>query len=247
MRLDSPGIVGARFIDLSPSQELAILARSLQLHGYDDHTFGHISYRQPDDSILMTPYELGWDEIRASDIVRLDLDGTKIEGDYSVTPAVVLHLALHRARPDITVGVHNHPRWGTVWSALGRIPPAYDQLAATIHEDHIGVLDEYVGAVNDESAADANVRALADRDMLFLGNHGVFVVGENIEIAHHRAVALEHRCHIAWEVEQLGGGRPMPSAFVRELSELNKRRSGHPHMFPYMARKALRLDPQILD
>jgi|ERR1700677_26158 L-fuculose-phosphate aldolase len=234
--------------DLSPSQELAVLARSLFMHGYDDHNLGHISYRYADDTLIVTPFEIGWDEVRASDMVHLDLGGNVLDGCRSVTPAISLHLALHRARPDINVGIHNHSRWGTVWAAIGRVPPAYDQMSSAIRENHIGFFDEYVGAVNDMASAEMNVEALADNDMTFLGNHGVFVVGRSIQLAHHRAISLEHRCRLAWQVQVAGGGRPMPERFARDLAELNEvRGTGIPHMYTYMVRKVLRLDPLVLE
>ena len=80
---------------LSPSAELALLCRLLFDEGYDDHIAGHISYAQPDGSFLINPWELAWDELLASDIIRIDQQGRVIEGDWNVTPAVNLHLEIH--------------------------------------------------------------------------------------------------------------------------------------------------------
>jgi L-fuculose-phosphate aldolase len=233
--------------DLSPAQELALLARSLYLHGYDDHNLGHISYRQPDGSLLVNPFELGWDEVRARDVVRMDMSGAVLAGDWNVSPAMELHLALHRARQDVIVGLHHHSRWGTVWASLGRVPTAYDQPSSYLREDRIGVFDEYVGPVSGAQSAEANIEAFADNDITFLGNHGVLVVGKSIQAAHHRAAVLEHRCQLAWEVEMAGGGRPMPKGAALALSQASESsdlRSGH--QFNYMIRKIVRMDPDVL-
>ena len=59
---------------LSPRQELAILARALYREGYEEHIAGHISYKQPDGTLLVNPYHLRWDEVRAEHICRIDLE-----------------------------------------------------------------------------------------------------------------------------------------------------------------------------
>jgi hypothetical protein len=58
--------------DLTPAQELALLARCLFSEGYDDHLAGHITYKQPDGTFLVNPFGLTWDELRASEAVRGD-------------------------------------------------------------------------------------------------------------------------------------------------------------------------------
>src|ERR1700730_16187530 len=94
--------------EVSPAGEVALLARMLHREGYDDHLAGHITSRQPDDTLLVNPFGLTWDEVRASDIMRIDLEGNVLDGPWTVTPAITLHLELHKARHDIAVAVHNH-------------------------------------------------------------------------------------------------------------------------------------------
>ncbi len=60
------------------------------------------------------PWGLWWEEVRASDILRLDADGEIVDGQWDVTPAVFLHTELHRARADARVIVHNHPYYATL-------------------------------------------------------------------------------------------------------------------------------------
>src|SRR5687767_15309937 len=86
---------------LTPEAELALLCRMLFREGYDDHLAGHITYRQPDDTLLVNPWGLTWDEVTAGDMMRIDLDGNVIDGPWTVTPAIPLHVELHRARADV--------------------------------------------------------------------------------------------------------------------------------------------------
>ena len=77
-----------------------LLARTLWREGYDDHLAGHITSRQADGTLLVNPWGLTWDEVRASDVMRIDLDGNVLAGPWTVTPAITLHLELHKARDD---------------------------------------------------------------------------------------------------------------------------------------------------
>jgi L-fuculose-phosphate aldolase len=230
---------------LTPQAEVALLARMLFREGYDDHLAGHITYRQPDDTLLVNPWGLTWDEVRASDIMRIDLDGNVLEGKWTVTPAIPLHLELHKARHDAAVAVHNHSRWGTIWANLQRIPAVYDQTSAMVPGDP-ALYDDFNGSVNEVDNAKACVEALGDARMALLANHGVFVVGTDIAQAHHRAVVLEWRCRQAWHVEALGDGVPVkPEVFEKFSAPFDF--VSFPGLFEAMARRELRADPSILD
>ena len=67
--------------ELTPKAKLALLARVLWREGYNDHAAGHMTFRQPDDTFLALPEELGWNEVCASDVLRIDGDGVLLEGD----------------------------------------------------------------------------------------------------------------------------------------------------------------------
>lgn len=237
--------MGPALPELTPQAELALLCRTLFQEGYDDHLAGHITYRQPDGTLLVNPWGLTWDEVRASDIMRIDPDGTPFEGRWTVTPAIPLHVELHRARPDVAVAVHNHPRWGTIWADLRRIPPVYDQTSAMVPGDP-ELYAEFEGSVNLVDNARACVEALGDARMALLANHGVFVVGRDIAQAHHRAVVLEWRCRQAWHVEALGGAAPMDPEVNRRFAAPFDHVS-FPGLWEAMCRRELRRDPTILD
>jgi L-fuculose-phosphate aldolase len=230
---------------LTPKQELALLARVLYQEGYNDHLAGHITYKQPDGTFLVNPYGLTWGEIRASDVMRMDADGNELEGPWTITPAITLHVELHRARPDLTVALHNHSRWGTIWADIGRAPEIYDQTGALYHGG-VAVYDEYWGSVDHPENAKAAVAAMGDANVCLLANHGVVVVADDIEQAYLRAMSFEWRCRQAWHVAAAGGGRPMhPDAAAAYGSFFDT----HPFtgLFQAMCRAELRRDPSVLE
>ena len=86
---------------LTPQQEVALLCRVLFAEGYNDHIAGHITYRMDDGTMLVNPWELAWDEVTASDILRIDTDGRILEGQWNVTPAINVHRDMHALRHDV--------------------------------------------------------------------------------------------------------------------------------------------------
>jgi ribulose-5-phosphate 4-epimerase/fuculose-1-phosphate aldolase len=228
--------------DLTPRQELVILARTLWREGYDDHLAGHITYKQPDGTLLCNPWYLLWCELRPEHVIRIDLDGNVLEGDWPAPLGIPLHLELHKRRHDVTVAVHNHPRYGTTWADAQRVPPAYDQSSA-LGGGEVTVVDEYQGAVNDRSAAAAAVEAMGDADIALLANHGVFILAGSIRAAHQRSVAFEQRCRHAWQVSTLGGGRPLPESVAATMRASDGER--FIGFWEAMARLELARDPSL--
>lgn len=228
---------------LTPREELVLLARTLWREGFDDHLAGHITYRQPDGTFLCNPWYLLWCELRPEHVIRIDGDGTVLEGDWPAPLGIPLHLELHKRRPNATVALHHHPRYATFWADAYRLPPCYDQSSA-LGGGEVVLVDEYRGALNDANAARAAVEAMGDADLALLANHGVFVLGGSIRAAHQRAVALEQRCRHAWHVEALGGGRELPEparSFFRGSDG-----EGFIGFWEAMVRRELRDDPTLV-
>jgi len=230
--------------ELTPRQEIVLLARTLWREGYDDHLAGHITYRQPDGTLLCNPWLLLWDEFRTEDVLVIDLEGKLLEGNWPVPLGIPLHLELHRQRRDVVAAVHSHPRFATIWADLGRIPGCYDQSSA-LGGGELVVVDEYDGPVDSRDSAARAVASMGTADMALLANHGVFVTAGSIRAVHQRAVALEYRSRRAWHVEALGAGRPLPEP-ARSFFEASDG-EGFIGFFEAMARKELRRDPTLLD
>lgn len=231
--------------ELSQEAELAILARTLFREGYNDHIAGHISFLQDDGTLLINPWELAWDELKASDIIRVDRDHKVVEGNWNVTPAVNLHFEVYDSRPDVKVVMHNHSEWGSVWAGAKRVPPLYDQTSAQVDGDLV-LFDEFGGTVNEGGDAASAVAGMGDAKYAILAHHGVMVVAKDCYQMHLRAITLEWRCKVAYHVEALGGKEPMSDAAANSVGGKIDRR-GFPFLWEAMARREIRLDPTVLD
>lgn len=230
--------------ELTLPQQLTLLVRALWQEGYDDHLAGHVTHLLDDGTLLCNPWYLLWEEVRPEHFIRIDLDGRVLEGEWPVPPGIPLHLELHRRRSDVTVALHNHPRWGTIWADRHQVPPIHDQSSA-LGGGTVVCVDEYAGAVNESSAAAAAVTAMGDADIALLANHGVFVLGRDVRAVHQRAVALEQRARGAWRVEAVGGGHLLPDE-SQAFFGASDGTTFH-GFWEAMARRELRRDPTLLD
>lgn len=237
---------------LTLKQEMVLLARTLWNEGYNDHLAGHITVNLHDGTLLCNPWMLLWNEIRPEHIIRIDLEGQVVEGNWPVPPGIPLHLELHRARPDVEVALHNHPLYATVWADAGEVPAALDQSSVLGGGGDLTLVREYGGSVDDPGSAAAAVAAMGDAELVLLAGHGVFILGNSMRAVHQRAVALEQRCQRAWHVRAMGGGNGsgvLQSALPDWYVDRMKMSTGDKFLgfWEAMARQELRRDPTLLE
>ena len=230
--------------ELSEQAQVALMCRMLFREGWNEHIAGHITYRLDNGTMLTNPWELAWDEVTASDILTLDESGTIIEGEWNVTPALGLHVQLHKLRPDVNVIIHNHARWSGLWANMHRVPPVYDQAGAYV-DGPLPLYNEYDGTFEDEDKSLAAAKVLGGAKWALLANHGSLVVGKDLRQAHLRVATLEWRSQRAYELELVGGGVPLTDEQVAEIALPDAH--GFPFLWEAMARRELREDSGIVD
>ncbi len=231
--------------DLSPHEELVLLARTLWREGYNDHLAGHITCNLGDGTLLCNPWLLTWNELRPHQVIRIDVEGKVVEGDWPAPLGIPLHLALHDLRPGVRWAMHNHPLYGTVWADMRTVPPAMDQSSA-LGGGELVLVDEYESAVNNVDSAKHAVTKMGDADLALLAGHGVFVLGGSARAVHQRAVALEQRCQRAWCVRAAGGAldSPLPESWSDGMRRSDG--EGFIGFWEAMVREELRADPTLL-
>jgi ribulose-5-phosphate 4-epimerase/fuculose-1-phosphate aldolase len=232
--------------DLSPREELVLLARCLWREGYNDHLAGHITCNLGDGTLLCNPWLVTWDELWPHQVIRIDLEGRVVEGDWPAPLGIPLHLALHEARPGVAWAMHNHPLYGTVWADMGEVPPPMDQSSA-LGGGELVLVDEYQGGVNDAGSARAAVASMGDADLALLAGHGVFVLGGSARAVHQRAVALEQRCQRAWHIRAAGASLDsrLPVSWTDRMRASDG--EGFIGFWEAMVRRELRAEPALLD
>jgi len=186
--------------------DLAACYRAIAMYGWDDLIFTHISARVPgpDDHFLINAYGLLFEEMTASSLVKVDLDGDVVlETTYPVNPAgFTIHSAVHEARPDAGCVLHTHTRAGVAVSAQaeGLLPLSQISLipyASLAYHDYEGI------ALN----ADEKPRLVADlghRNFMILRNHGLLTIGKTVPEAFLFMYALETACQT--QLAAMSGG-----------------------------------------
>jgi len=187
--------------------DLAALYRLVALHGWDDMIFTHISARipGPEHHFLINPYGMFFDEITASSLVKIDLEGNALqETPYFINPAgFTIHSAVHAAREDAMFVMHLHSDQGVAVAAQkdGLLPISQNALAvlpSLAYHDYEGIalnLDERERLVAD----------LGDKSLMLLRNHGTLAVGSTAAGCWTGMFFLERAC--AQQVMALSAGR----------------------------------------
>jgi ribulose-5-phosphate 4-epimerase/fuculose-1-phosphate aldolase len=190
--------------------DLAATYRLVAMQGWDDMIFTHISARVPasasgsEHHFLINPYGMLFDEITASSLVKIDMDGNKVqESEFPVNPAgFVIHSALHMARPDIGCVIHLHTTDGVAVSAqeAGLLP--LDQHAMMLIQDL--AYHDYEGIALDLDERQRLVADMGGKNFMILRNHGTLAAGKNCADAFLRIYYLERAC--AMQTRALAGG-----------------------------------------
>jgi ribulose-5-phosphate 4-epimerase/fuculose-1-phosphate aldolase len=186
--------------------DLAAAFRIVHHFGWDDLVFTHLSVRVPgpDHHFLINPYDLGFDEITASSLVKIDRHGCVVDGSGSINPAgFTIHSALHMARDDARCVIHLHTPHGQAVAAMAEGLLPLTQTSLNVHTD-VGYHD-YEGIANDLGERERIVADIGSRNLLILRNHGTLAVGKSVADAFLRIYFLERACTA--QVHALAAGR----------------------------------------
>ncbi|HEY3806326.1 MAG TPA: class II aldolase/adducin family protein [Kofleriaceae bacterium] len=178
--------------------DLAACYRLVAHFGWDDLIFTHISARLPgpEHHFLINPYGMTFDEVTASSLVKIDLDGKKLlDGPYEINPAgFTIHSAIHAAREDVRCVLHTHSLNGVAVSTTkdGVLP---------ISQQSIFVLSslayhDYEGVALHEGEKPRLVRDFGDKSFLMLRNHGLLTAAPTIADAFLLMYTFESACAI---------------------------------------------------
>ena len=197
--------------------DLAACYRLVASFGWSDLVFTHVSARVPGvhDQFLINPYGMMFDEITASSLVKIDLDGNKLDDSpFPINPAgFTIHSAIHAARHDAQCVLHVHSANGVAVSAQQNGLLALSQqsifiLASLAYHDYEGV------ALRDDEKSRL-VADLGRKTYFMLRNHGLLTLGSTIADAFVNMYFFESACNI--QIRAQAGGGPLiviPDAII---------------------------------
>ena len=186
--------------------DLAAAYRLVALYGWDDLIFTHISARVPgpEHHFLINPYGLMFEEITASSLVKVGMDGNPVgESPYPVNPAgFTIHSAVHEVREDAGCVIHLHTPDGTaVATSSERLLPL-NQTAQLVIGDL--AYHDYEGVALDHDERPRLQRDLGPHNIMLLHNHGTLTVGRTCAQAFFRMYMLERACTMQVRTRMLG-------------------------------------------
>lgn len=197
--------------------DLAAAFRLAALNGWDDTVYTHLSAAVPGEPghYLLNAFGLTFDEITASNLVKVNLRGEVVDGSgAAVNPTgFTIHGAVHAARPEVECVIHLHTPWGVALAMLPGGLQATSQYAMRLHRRLGRHAYEGLALGSDEQARlTANLGQL---DGLILDNHGTLVVGRTVAEAYMLMHLLERAAQAQLRAMAAGTVRVVPEALAQ--------------------------------
>jgi ribulose-5-phosphate 4-epimerase/fuculose-1-phosphate aldolase len=232
--------------------DLAAAYRIVADYRWDDLVFTHLSVRipGPEHHFLLNPYNLMFEEVTASSLIKVDVSGNPVEPTPFITnPAgFTIHSAIHMAREDAHAVMHLHTPHGQAVSAQAEGLMPLTQAAMLVRGDL--AYHDYEGIAVDLDERERIVADLGTKNLMLLRNHGSLAVGETIGEAFIRLYTLERACQA--QVMALSAGAdninnpPQGSPEVAaQQGAVGLKLAGNLLAWPALKRKAYRLDPSF--
>ena len=234
--------------------DLAAAYRLVALYGWDDLIFTHLSARipGPEHHFLINPYNLMFEEITASSLVKIDVDGVPVmPTPYLTNPAgFTIHSAIHMARDDAHAVMHLHTPSGQAVAAQAEGLMPLTQTAMLIRDEV--AYHEYEGVATDLEERARLVEDLGTKDVMILRNHGTLTVGATVAQCFIKMYFLERACDA--QIRALSAG---PGGLYNPPQGTPEKAAGQGKMglgivadrlaWPALLRKLDRLDPSFRD
>ena len=231
--------------------DLAAAYRMVAHYGWDDLIFTHLSARipGPEHHFLMNPYNLMFEEVTASSLVKIDVEGRPVDPTpFRTNPAgFTIHSAIHMAREDAHAVMHLHTPFGQAVAAHGEGLLPLTQTAMLARGDL--AFHDYEGVATDLEERERLVADLGDKTSMLLRNHGTLTVGKTIGEAFLRIYFLERACEAQVYALSAGADINNPPQGTPELAAAQGRATiplgANLLAWPALKRKAYRLDPSF--
>ncbi len=237
--------------ELQLRRDLAAAYRIFGYFGWAMTIVGHITVRVPgpERHFLINPFGLRYDEITASNLVKIDLDGNIVEpSNYPVNRAgFIIHSAVHAAREDAHCVMHTHTIPGMAIAATRDGLGLLDFAGASLYEKV--AYHDFLGVHADDSDRVPLVRDLGDKNAMILRNHGLLTCGSTIAQAFQTLHTLETACRVQMTAYSMNVPlQPTTPEVARVHSaHLSEPRGGPEKVFAALYRLMEKRDPSFLE
>jgi len=231
--------------------DLAAAYRMVAYYGWDDLIFTHLSARipGPEHHFLLNPYNLMFEEVTASSLVKVDVQGNPVDPTPFITnPAgFTIHSAIHMARDDAHAVMHLHTPAGQAVAAHSEGLLPLTQTAMLVRGDL--AFHDYEGVAVDLGERERLVADLGDKNAMILRNHGTLAVGKNVGECFVRLYFLERACQaqiMALSAGEAVNNPPQGSPEITaQQGQVGVSLAANLLAWPALKRKAYRLDPSF--
>ncbi|MEH6584174.1 MAG: class II aldolase/adducin family protein [Halioglobus sp.] len=175
---------------------------------------GNLSVRS-DDGMLITPTGVLAEDLTASQLVQLSLEGEAVIGQLLPSSEWHMHAAVYRDRPEIQAVVHCHSRYATILACDHRPIPAVHYMIAVTESDEIPVAP--YATFGTVALAESIIGGLRGRLASLLANHGQIAIGRDLPQAMRVASEVEELAAIYWGSLAIGGGKTLSAQSMNEV------------------------------
>jgi ribulose-5-phosphate 4-epimerase/fuculose-1-phosphate aldolase len=212
-------------------EDLAAAYRLAAQFSFNEGIDNHITVKVPryHDQFLLIPYGQHWAEATANSLLRVNNRGEQLEGEGFVEPSAFhIHNSIHTARPDASCVIHCHPPHPLALCMIedGRL--AYADQNACRFFGKVAYDDDYPGGAFDSEEGHRIAKMLSNKNILFMANHGITVVGNSIAHAWDQLYYLNRACEA--QVLAMSTGSPLrnlPEHIVQKVvDQIDAQESG---------------------
>lgn len=233
--------------------ELAACYRVFALLGWTELIYNHITLRLPDSvtggqkQFLINPFGLHYSEVTASNLLRIDLEGNKLdESPWPVNPAgFTVHAAIHDNVPDAHCVMHTHTTAG-LGVACSQVGLAQNNFySAQLHG--LVAYHDFEGITVHSDEAPRLLQNIGDKPAVILRNHGLLSWGHTLPMAFVRLWTLQRACEVQLAQAVLGPAIPVPEHVAQKTVEdsfqFDARFGAGRDVFDALVRQVDRIDP----
>lgn len=204
----------------------------LPARGLITYTWGNVSGIDREKSLfVIKPSGVDYENLHPEDMVVMDLNGNKVEGELKPSSDTPTHLELYKAFPEIGGVVHTHSPWAASWAQAGRSIPCY----GTTHADYFygeipcarSLIPEEIETGYETNTGKVIIETFTEKNPSYVpgvlcANHGPFTWGKDAKEAVHNAVVLEEVAKMACRTEMLRPGVQEAPQVIRDKHFMRK-------------------------